>query len=83
MIAVIFFSLLDFYNWNRVKVRYCDGGSFTGDGSDAVSEILSQLETFCFLIKCGRHGMQLQKTIFGLFCLLNHNNSMSDFLLFL
>ncbi|KAJ1689743.1 hypothetical protein LUZ63_013898 [Rhynchospora breviuscula] len=22
----------DFYNWNRVKVRYCDGGSFTGDG---------------------------------------------------
>uniref|UniRef100_A0A0E0EEW9 Pectin acetylesterase n=1 Tax=Oryza meridionalis TaxID=40149 RepID=A0A0E0EEW9_9ORYZ len=25
----------DFYNWNRVKVRYCDGGSFTGDGADA------------------------------------------------
>uniref|UniRef100_A0A3Q7HSX1 Pectin acetylesterase n=1 Tax=Solanum lycopersicum TaxID=4081 RepID=A0A3Q7HSX1_SOLLC len=21
----------DFYNWNRVFVRYCDGGSFTGD----------------------------------------------------
>ncbi|KAH7295507.1 hypothetical protein KP509_27G052600 [Ceratopteris richardii] len=21
----------DFYNWNRVKVRYCDGGSFSGD----------------------------------------------------
>ncbi|KAL8499545.1 hypothetical protein ACS0TY_022480 [Phlomoides rotata] len=21
----------DFYDWNRVKVRYCDGGSFTGD----------------------------------------------------
>ncbi|MCO5587935.1 hypothetical protein L7F22_041888 [Adiantum nelumboides] len=20
-----------FYNWNRVKVRYCDGGSFSGD----------------------------------------------------
>lgn len=20
----------DFYNWNRVKVRYCDGGSFSG-----------------------------------------------------
>ncbi|ONM59963.1 Pectin acetylesterase 12 [Zea mays] len=27
----------DFYNWNRVKVRYCDGGSFTGDGSDAAA----------------------------------------------
>ncbi|XP_038979923.1 pectin acetylesterase 8-like [Phoenix dactylifera] len=23
--------LLDFYNWNKVKVRYCDGSSFTGD----------------------------------------------------
>lgn len=21
----------DFYNWNRVKVGYCDGSSFTGD----------------------------------------------------
>lgn len=22
----------DFFNWNRVKVRYCDGASFTGEG---------------------------------------------------
>ncbi|KAL4346948.1 hypothetical protein GQ457_17G025360 [Hibiscus cannabinus] len=22
----------DFYNWNRVKLRYCDGASFSGDG---------------------------------------------------
>ncbi|MCE3051002.1 hypothetical protein HAX54_048712 [Datura stramonium] len=21
----------DFYNWNKVFVRYCDGGAFTGD----------------------------------------------------
>ncbi|KAL5580435.1 hypothetical protein UlMin_015203 [Ulmus minor] len=21
----------DFYNWNRIKLRYCDGASFTGD----------------------------------------------------
>ncbi|XP_026379749.1 pectin acetylesterase 9-like [Papaver somniferum] len=21
----------DFYNWNRVKINYCDGGSFSGD----------------------------------------------------
>ncbi|RLN35108.1 pectin acetylesterase 12-like [Panicum miliaceum] len=27
----------DFYNWNRVKVRYCDGGFFTGDGSNAAA----------------------------------------------
>ena len=25
------FVFLDFYNWNRLKVRYCDGASFTGD----------------------------------------------------
>ncbi|KAL6850062.1 hypothetical protein ACP4OV_020689 [Aristida adscensionis] len=24
----------DFYNWNRVKIRYCDGASFAGDGFD-------------------------------------------------
>ncbi|XXG75482.1 hypothetical protein AAC387_Pa08g0037 [Persea americana] len=24
----------DFYNWNRVKIRYCDGSSFTGDVED-------------------------------------------------
>lgn len=23
----------DFYNWNRVKLRYCDGGSFAGDST--------------------------------------------------
>ncbi|KAK8445498.1 hypothetical protein SEVIR_9G336500v4 [Setaria viridis] len=23
----------DFYNWNRVKLRYCDGGSFSGDSA--------------------------------------------------
>ncbi|KAJ4819241.1 Pectin acetylesterase [Rhynchospora pubera] len=24
----------DFYNWNRVRVRYCDGASFAGEGYD-------------------------------------------------
>ncbi|XP_021768391.1 pectin acetylesterase 8-like isoform X2 [Chenopodium quinoa] len=28
----------DFYNWNRVKIRYCDGASFTGD-VEAVNSI--------------------------------------------
>ena len=32
-----------------MKVRYCDGGSFTGDGSNSVSEILSQFVEFYFL----------------------------------
>ncbi|KAL2477788.1 Pectin acetylesterase 12 [Forsythia ovata] len=24
----------DFFNWNRVKIRYCDGASFTGDSEN-------------------------------------------------
>lgn len=28
----------DFYNWNRVKVRYCDGASFSGDSQIEVCE---------------------------------------------
>jgi len=28
----------DFFNWNRVKLRYCDGASFSGDSEDEVSE---------------------------------------------
>ncbi|KAG4941013.1 hypothetical protein JHK87_044884 [Glycine soja] len=31
----------DFYNWNRVKVRYCDGSSFTGDVEEVDPAILS------------------------------------------
>jgi len=27
----LFLNGLDFYNWNRIKIRYCDGSSFTGD----------------------------------------------------
>lgn len=34
MILLLFIS--DFYNWNRVKVRYCDGASFTGEGHNRV-----------------------------------------------
>ncbi|KAL9141106.1 hypothetical protein ABFS82_14G081100 [Erythranthe guttata] len=27
----------DFFNWNRVKIRYCDGASFAGDSEDKAS----------------------------------------------
>lgn len=27
----------DFFNWNRVKVRYCDGASFLGEGYNAAA----------------------------------------------
>ncbi|GMH11375.1 hypothetical protein Nepgr_013216 [Nepenthes gracilis] len=29
----------DFFNWNRVKVRYCDGASFAGDSQDEASQL--------------------------------------------
>ncbi|RAL50096.1 hypothetical protein DM860_007770 [Cuscuta australis] len=29
----------DFYNWNRVKVRYCDGASFTGDSENQAAKL--------------------------------------------
>nr|KYP74789.1 Protein notum isogeny [Cajanus cajan] len=31
LLLFFLFSLGNFYNWNRVKLRYCDGASFTGD----------------------------------------------------
>lgn len=31
---MIIFS--DFFNWNRIKIRYCDGASFSGDSQNAV-----------------------------------------------
>ncbi|KAK4786621.1 hypothetical protein SAY86_010454 [Trapa natans] len=29
----------DFFNWNRVKLRYCDGASFTGNGEDKDAQL--------------------------------------------
>ncbi|XP_058077761.1 pectin acetylesterase 12-like [Magnolia sinica] len=29
----------DFFNWNRVKVRYCDGASFTGDSQNEAAKL--------------------------------------------
>ncbi|PKI68669.1 pectin acetylesterase 3 [Punica granatum] len=29
----------DFFNWNRVKLRYCDGASFFGDGQNEASQL--------------------------------------------
>ncbi|KAL1312886.1 hypothetical protein HN51_039458 [Arachis hypogaea] len=29
----------DFFNWNRVKIRYCDGASFTGDSEDKTADL--------------------------------------------
>ncbi|KAJ9681612.1 hypothetical protein PVL29_017830 [Vitis rotundifolia] len=29
----------DFFNWNRVKLRYCDGASFTGDSQNQAAQL--------------------------------------------
>ncbi|KAJ3669581.1 hypothetical protein LUZ60_011531 [Juncus effusus] len=29
----------DFYNWNRARIRYCDGGSFASEGYDQESNL--------------------------------------------
>ncbi|XP_009779872.1 pectin acetylesterase 12 [Nicotiana tabacum] len=29
----------DFFNWNRVKVRYCDGASFAGDSENKAAQL--------------------------------------------
>ncbi|THG22654.1 pectin acetylesterase 12-like [Camellia sinensis] len=29
----------DFFNWNRIKLRYCDGASFAGDREDKVAQL--------------------------------------------
>ncbi|GJN01845.1 hypothetical protein PR202_ga19146 [Eleusine coracana subsp. coracana] len=31
----------NFYNWNRIKIRYCDGSSFTGDVEAVETALLS------------------------------------------
>ncbi|XP_056172371.1 pectin acetylesterase 6-like [Syzygium oleosum] len=33
----------DFFNWNRVRIRYCDGASFNGAGQDEAMGFLSPL----------------------------------------
>jgi len=32
----------DFFNWNRVKIRYCDGASFSGDSQNEVKRACNE-----------------------------------------
>nr|GMD77935.1 pectin acetylesterase 12-like [Ipomoea batatas] len=38
----------DFYNWNRIKVRYCDGASFSGDSENQVCISANNYVSFRF-----------------------------------
>lgn len=46
VLVVVCLSSADFFNWNRVKLRYCDGASFSGDGQNQVciTKCLSLIE---------------------------------------
>lgn len=39
LLSTLLVAFADFFNWNRVKLRYCDGASFAGDSQDEVSQM--------------------------------------------
>ena len=50
----------DFYNWNRVKIRYCDGASFAGEGSDKAQQIfLSAAYIYLHQFLCSSFSVKL------------------------
>lgn len=53
-ITLAHFSLpyADFFNWNRIKIRYCDGASFAGDSENKVCGILSHIIVVFLFTEC-------------------------------
>lgn len=50
LFMLLFLMFVDFFNWNRVKLRYCDGASFAGDSEDEVEfDILMFLKLIFWL----------------------------------
>ncbi|XP_004509654.1 pectin acetylesterase 10-like [Cicer arietinum] len=53
---------LDFFNWNTVKLFYCDGGSFTGDGEDQCffpQNLINSVRTPLFLLNATYDSCQM------------------------
>jgi hypothetical protein len=40
---------LDFFNWNKVKIRYCDGASFAGHPENELKVSLYLWEILCLV----------------------------------
>jgi len=62
----------DFFNWNRVKVRYCDGASFSGDSQNEVSDSMTTLfffpkRIFFFLLLSLTYIMSISNYLVKLF----------------
>ncbi|KAM7493791.1 hypothetical protein LguiB_028400 [Lonicera macranthoides] len=67
-------SANDFYNWNRILVRYCDGSSFTGDVEEVepISNILAPTEN-------GRNGSWFECQYNYKKCLHSQIRTLQDF----
>lgn len=65
----MFFSLSDFFNWNKVKIRYCDGASFAGHPEN---ELKVNLIILIGKVSCNEfefHHLQYEKMFLLLFYL--------------
>lgn len=48
--------LPDFFNWNRVKLRYCDGASFSGEGYNEVRTHFYPLQLYIYQLRLSFNG---------------------------
>uniref|UniRef100_A0A453LX92 Pectin acetylesterase n=2 Tax=Aegilops tauschii subsp. strangulata TaxID=200361 RepID=A0A453LX92_AEGTS len=55
----------DFYNWNRVKMRYCDGGSFAGDSEFKNGVSMLPLFSRCCMPACIQHKFAAQCLVYA------------------
>jgi hypothetical protein len=39
-------DFLDFFNWNKVKIRYCDGASFAGHPESELKVKLCEIKFY-------------------------------------
>ncbi|KAJ6679969.1 PECTIN ACETYLESTERASE [Salix purpurea] len=60
----------DFFNWNRVKVRYCDGASFSGDSQNEASQLYFRGQRIwsAAMEYLMAEGMQNATQVFNLSC---------------
>ncbi|KAG6404245.1 hypothetical protein SASPL_136489 [Salvia splendens] len=77
----------DFYNWNMVEIRYCDGASFVAD-VEAINpcflpeNVVNDIQTPLFLLNSDFDRYQLKSILFSIDLVLllhNHLHLISDF----
>ncbi|CAM6107975.1 unnamed protein product [Calypogeia fissa] len=53
----------DFYNWNRVFLKYCDGGSFNGDVNDPIQVANSSINGTAPVVNIFFRGQRVWKAL--------------------